>query len=102
MGRRRTGARAWSVLTGLLRVRPCEFRLVGLLIRRKTFSGFCPSCLYRQAEAGSSDSWVNTTLSKRGRKVYVLLLDSASGGHRIPTRACLRVTTGTSEVDTVW
>jgi ribosomal protein L32 len=30
-----------------------------------------------------------------------VMTDSTSGGYRIPTRVCLRVTKGTSEVDTV-
>jgi hypothetical protein len=58
-----------------LRVSACR-----LSIRRKAFSGFCPSCSHQQGDAGSS-ALRSTPPQQRGRKASELMLDSASGGH---------------------
>ena len=67
-----------SFLACDLRVSACR-----LSIRRKAFSGFCPSCFHRQGEAGSSGSQVNSTSTSTGRKVSASMKDSASGGQGI-------------------
>jgi hypothetical protein len=64
--------------------------------RRKAFSGYCPFCPYRQGEAGSFGSEVNLRDTIREERVT----GSASVDEEID-RACLRVTTRTSEVDAV-
>jgi hypothetical protein len=71
--------------------------------RWKAFSGFCPSCSHRQGEAGSSGSQVNSTShSRKGEPSAMsgVMQVSTSGDGGWSTRVCLRVTKGTSEVDT--
>ena len=62
--------------------------------------GLCPSCFYRHGDAAPSGSEVNTTSALAERSARCRW--PAHRADRIPTRACLRVTKGTSEVDTVW
>jgi len=65
-------------------------------IRRKVLSGFCPSFLYRQGEAGSFGSKVNLSSTIREER----RADSASVSTEAD-RVCLRVTKRASEVDAV-
>jgi hypothetical protein len=65
-------------------------------IRRKVFSGFCPSCLHRQGEAGSFGSRVNLSPTiRKERKADSASVSTEAG------RACPRVTKRTSEVDAI-
>jgi hypothetical protein len=66
-------------------------------IRRKAFSGFRPSCPYGQGEVRSFDSQGNLSCTIREERAAESASDGTEAG-----RACLRVTTRTSEVDTVW
>jgi hypothetical protein len=79
----------------VLRVSACRF-----WTRWKAFSGSCPPCFYRQDDAESL--WLagfhSATALRKGHRRR----NSTSGGYRIPTRVCLRVTKRTSEVDVVW
>jgi hypothetical protein len=71
-------------------------------IRRKALSGFFTSCSHQQGAQESSGSQVNSASASVGRKVSALMKRTAHRADiRIPTRACLRVTKGASEVDTV-
>jgi len=64
--------------------------------RRKAFSGFRPSGPYGLVDAGSFGSKVNTDGTIREERVTV----SASVDEEVG-RACLRVTTRTSEADAI-
>jgi hypothetical protein len=61
-----------------------------LSIRRKMFSGFCPSDLHRSCEAGSFGSQVNLSfILPRGRKVASALKRTAHrSAQRLVGRAC--------------
>jgi hypothetical protein len=71
-----------------------------LSIRRKTFSGFRPSCPHGQCEARSFGSKVNLSYAIGGSQGSQYVTDSASVGTEAG-RACLQVTTRMSEVDAV-
>jgi len=66
-------------------------------IRKKAFSGFYPSCPYRQGDVRSFGSQGNLSGTIREERVT----ESTSVGTEAG-RVCLRVTTRTSEVDAVW
>jgi len=68
----------------------------GFMRRRKTFSGFRPSGPYGRGDAGPSGSKVKPSGTIREERVTV----SASVDEEVG-RVCLRVTTRTSEVDTI-
>jgi len=79
-----------------LRVYDLQVSACRLSIRRKAFSGNCPSGSYEHGEAEAL--WLEGQL-------HVMVREDRDAGerigrNRIPARACLRVTKRTSEVDT--
>jgi len=66
-------------------------------IRRKALSGFRPSCPHGQGDATSLDSQGNLSDTIREERATESASDGTEAG-----RACLRVTTRASEVDTGW
>ena len=95
MDRRRNGARVWDPLIVFPRT-ACGFIACRFSIRWKAFSGSRPSCFHRQGEA--------RVLWLAGQLRVTIRKERDDGQHigriRNPTRVCLRVTMGTSEVDT--
>jgi hypothetical protein len=78
------------------RIRLGGFRPFGLSIRRKAFSGFRPPCPHGQGDVRSFGSQGNLSGAIREERVTESASDGTEAG-----RACLRVTTRASEVDTV-
>jgi hypothetical protein len=97
MDRRRNGARVHGFPNQFPCARPVGFGSQVL----DTMKGVLGPMPVFPSPARRSRSPLARRFNSASPSARSAMTDSTSGGYRIPTRVCLRVTKGTSEVDTV-